>query len=243
MEERTVQRGAADLRPLQEIERDRFEADQSRGEREMRLREQELSLRRDVWRRTRWLALPAGMALIAGFLLLAGACWNTWAGAYNEWAGGAARQRLERQRLEFDMLGAALSVRDPEQRARNLTFLIEAGLVKEAAPAVQALLQSPPETLPYLPHTEGPAEVRSPLQAAAPARPSPTDVEVEEQPVRPARPAQPRGPLGPHDPPRVTSGRRRSASSRSAATTGARWTGATTTTRRTPSRASSGNRG
>ncbi len=168
-----------------------------REERELQLKESQLALQQQVGRKLVGLALFLRTLLTISILLFTVggvvALFLAQSSQARERSLTEARQKIERQRFEFEALSAALSAPEPQQRARNVSFLMKAGYLTN--PTLVARLRAStqePATLPYLP------------ALAAAAAPSAAVVEVVERPVVP-KARQPEPPPSPRPAPEAAS--------------------------------------
>lgn len=120
------------------LERERFELERTRVLRELEFKSRELEMRE------REMAQPARSAnvtpltatLIAGLVGLLG----TGIGAYMQ---GRSNQILERQTFEAQLIIKAVDTDDHTKAARNLSFLVNAGLVQDANGRIAKLIKNP----------------------------------------------------------------------------------------------------
>lgn len=142
-----------------------LELERLRVESDIRLRQQELDIRREEMRAQRRLSVsPVTLAIIAGLSGLIGT-------GIGSCVQGKANLALEQQKLESQLILKACDTNDKDISVTNLQFFLEAGLLKDTKGNLKRLASSPttvpalqlsgfPEPLRNLPKTE-----RTPLAA------------------------------------------------------------------------------
>lgn len=107
------------------FDREKWEADVRLRERELELKAEELRLKNREQRWARWfnpLAIAIAAAALAGY-------WNARVAEIN----GEAQQRLEEGKAEAARILEVVKTNNPDRAATNLTFLLDAGLIANAA--------------------------------------------------------------------------------------------------------------
>ena len=114
------------------FEREKWEAERGFKNRELRLKEQEhdlrvtdLELRRNELEHSKW-RNPVFIAVLAAIIAAAG-------NAYVAWQNGQLGRDLEDRKSEQARIQEMIKTGDPDVAARNLQFLVDAGLITDPA--------------------------------------------------------------------------------------------------------------
>jgi hypothetical protein len=109
-------------------------------EAELALKRRELEARLEADRQRFWYSSPLTLAVASAVFAVLG----TWLGAVLQ---GYNETELERQKFEAALIEKALDTKDQQASARNLLFLLQAGLISDPEGKISALARSP-ERLP-----------------------------------------------------------------------------------------------
>lgn len=124
-----------DLEATQAVsERERFDFERERASHELRFKELEVQLRREELKRHG--STPLMVAILAGVVALTG-------NAVVAVIQGRANRDLERKKFEAQLISKAVDVNDHEVAARNLSFLLKAGLVEDDSGRIASLVSRP----------------------------------------------------------------------------------------------------
>jgi thiol-disulfide isomerase/thioredoxin len=115
-------------------ERERFTFECERASNELRHRELDLQIRREELKRHG--SIPLFVAILAGLVALSG-------NAVVALIQGRANRDLERKKFEAQLISKAVDVDDQELAARNLAFLLKAGLVEDEGGRIASLVSRP----------------------------------------------------------------------------------------------------
>jgi len=106
------------------FEREKWEAEQRRLEREFALKERELSFRETEARRSRWWN-PLAIAIMGASIAAAGS-------ALVSWQNSRASLAVESLKAESARIFEVVKTGDPDTAARNLEFLLRTGLIQNS---------------------------------------------------------------------------------------------------------------
>jgi uncharacterized protein YjbI with pentapeptide repeats len=106
------------------FEREKWEAEQRRLERDFQLRERELTLKQQEARRSRWWN-PLFIAILGAAIAAGGS-------AYVSWENNKGSQNLEEFRAESARIFEVVKTGNPDIAAKNLSFLLDAGLIQNS---------------------------------------------------------------------------------------------------------------
>src|ERR1700749_1975177 len=123
------------------IERRRLESDAKFREAELKLKREELNAKLASERKSILFTSPlivAGLTAVFG-LIAAGV------GAAFQWY---SNNQLERSKFEFTLIQKALEIKDRREAAKNLKFLVDAGVIQSLDGGKIASLADKPESLP-----------------------------------------------------------------------------------------------
>jgi hypothetical protein len=123
------------------IERQRLESDDKFREAELTLKREELNAKLASERKNIFFTSPLIVAgLTAVFGLLAAGVGAALQGYWNT--------KLERSKFEFTLIQKALEIKDKREAAKNLKFLVDAGVIQSLDGGKIASLADKPESLP-----------------------------------------------------------------------------------------------
>jgi hypothetical protein len=109
------------------FEREKWEAEQRRLEREFALREREVSFKEAEARRSRWWN-PLAIAIMGASIAAAGS-------AFVSWQNSKAGLEVETLKAESARIFEVVKTGDPDSAAKNLEFLLSTGLIQNSATA------------------------------------------------------------------------------------------------------------
>jgi N-acetylmuramoyl-L-alanine amidase len=151
------------VKPQRSLEAEQLKLERQRLAIETRLKRSDQQFQRQQFESSRrgiaaWaqVVTPVGAAVIAGIIGLFGTVWNGYQGNRIETAKHAAEERLEKQKLESNLILEAIKTggqgeEKERQIAANLVFLVDAGLLQLPADKLANLRKLAGDTLPSLP--------------------------------------------------------------------------------------------
>jgi hypothetical protein len=107
------------------FEREKWEAEQRRLDREFSLRERELTFKQEEARRSWWWN-PLAIAILGAAMAALGS-------AYVSWQNNNANLGLETFKAESARVFEVVKTGDPNKAAENLSFLLDTGLIQNSA--------------------------------------------------------------------------------------------------------------
>lgn len=110
------------------FEREKWEAEQRRLDREFELRERELTFKEEEARRSRWWN-PLAIAILTAAIAALGS-------AYVSWQNNKANLDLETFKAESARIFEIVKTGDPDKAAANLRFLLDTGLIQNSKTAM-----------------------------------------------------------------------------------------------------------
>ncbi len=128
-----------------ELEKQRLKAEIDRQDAEIALRREELKTKLESDRRSIWFSSPLIIAVLSAIFGLLG----TGVGAALQ---GYWNTELERQKFESSLIQNALETDDKDEAAKNLLFLVKAGIIQHLDGAKIEGLANNPSQLPILKH-------------------------------------------------------------------------------------------